>query len=91
MNETMNIFPGNHYIEMNFETFCRYMIEVKTFCSVEYRTGYQYGLRRFFHGIAFGYDDHIHLLKSKGGKTASGLMDGLAGIAPTYKTDDFIV
>ncbi len=67
------------------------MLQVKTFCSAEYRAGYQYGLRRFFHGKCFGEDCHIELLISKGGKVASGLTDGLEGIAPRYKPEDFIV
>jgi hypothetical protein len=47
-------------------------------------------LRRFFHGKCYGEDCHIELIKSKGGKIASGLNDGLAGIAPKYKPVDFI-
>jgi len=66
------------------------MLQVKMFCSDEYRVGYQYGLRRFFHGKCYGEDCHIELIKSKGGKIASGLNDGLAGIAPKYKPVDFI-
>lgn len=77
--------------EINFETFCSYMLKVKNFCSSEYRAGYQYGLRRFYHGKNFGENEHIELLKKKGGKIAEGLLDGLKGEAPKFKPEDFIV
>ena len=80
-----------YFSEMSFETFCNYMLQVKTFCSSEYRAGYQYGLRHFFHETNFGENSHIELLKKKGGKAAEGLLDGLKGEAPKYKPEDFIV
>jgi hypothetical protein len=91
MNKIIEFAPENNYNTIDFETFCNYMLQVKNFCSAEYRAGYQYGLRRFFHGSNFGEDSHVELLKSKGGKIADGLNDGITGIAPKWKPEDFIV
>lgn len=86
MNSIENFAPENHY-ELTFETFCNYMLKAKNFYNAEYRAGYQYGLRRFFHGTNFGEDKHISLLESKGGEITAGLLDGLSGKEPKWKLD----
>ena len=67
---------------MELNTFTSYMDSSKLLTSNEYFAGYHYGLRRFHHGETFGENKQIELLKQRGGATAHGVTDGLAGLEP---------
>jgi hypothetical protein len=72
---------------MNQGTFDSYMKRVKFLSSVDYAAGYQRGLRRHFHGEAFGTEaEHEQWLALQHDETraelARGYRDGFAGIEP---------
>ena len=64
------------------DTFRTYMNAVKVLETADYLAGYQYGLRRCWHGARFGEDEQIERMRARGGDMAAGVVDGLAGIAP---------
>lgn len=68
---------------MEKETFIRFMNMSSSVMKDEnYCVGYQYGLRRFYHGKKFGEDKIISLLRQKGNGYLQGVADGLAGVEP---------
>jgi len=68
---------------MQEQAFRHYMGAVKALDNgTDYGRGYQYGLRRHYHGERFGEDARIALMLSKGGDLAEGVNDGLDGRAP---------
>ena len=67
---------------MNQPIFNSYMMQAKQLCSPEYLRGYQYGLRRHFHGENFGEEEQFRKMRERGGATAQGLQDGLSGKKP---------
>jgi hypothetical protein len=67
---------------MKQTTFNSYMMQSLQLSSTEYHRGYQYGLRRRFHGENFGEQERFRLMLERGGATAQGLQDGLSGRAP---------
>lgn len=70
---------------MNQATFSYYMGAVKALDDgTDYRRGYEYGLRRHFHGTRFGEDTTIARMQERDGDLAEGIRDGLAGRAPKW-------
>ena len=67
---------------MDFKTFQSYILMSNTLCNLDYLQGYQYGLRRNYHGENFGEDKMIAIIKSKNNEITAGLNDGLAGNKP---------
>jgi hypothetical protein len=66
---------------MEKETFVRLMKCAKeSMQDNNYYIAYQYGLRRHFHGIKFGEDRIIGIMRKRGKGFLQGVSDGMAGI-----------
>lgn len=68
-------------------TFRRYMGACRALCSGDYRRGYEYGLRRHYHGERFGDTSIIEKMLARGGDLAAGTGDGLSGRGPRDAAD----
>ncbi len=64
------------------DTFRSYLSASKALAPGDYDLGYRYGLRRRYHGIRFGDTLTLTALRERGGESAAGLRDGLAGEPP---------
>jgi hypothetical protein len=68
---------------MTEQIFKHYMSAARTLhAGTDYLRGYQYGLRRHYHGENFGDDATIDGYKKRGGGLSDGVCDGLAGNPP---------
>lgn len=68
---------------MQESTFRSYMSAVKALGDGgDYRRGYEYGLRRHYHGDQFGDTALLARMIERGGDLAEGVNDGLDGRAP---------
>jgi hypothetical protein len=66
---------------MTKETFIRYINNASELMSDNgYFISYQYGLRRHYHGVTFGDDKLIGVMRKRGKSFLQGISDGMAGI-----------
>lgn len=63
-------------------TFRHLMGACRALCEGDYRRGYEYGLRRHYHGERFGDTAILEKMLAQGGDLAGGCGDGLSGHEP---------
>ena len=65
---------------MEQKKFVEYMSAADRMNDKEYYIAYQYGLRRHYHGVKFGDDKLIGVMRKRGKSYLQGISDGMAGI-----------
>jgi len=70
---------------MDLSQFKSYIRQAEFLNDPDYRRGYCYGLRRFYHGEKFGDNIVINAMKDRGGLLKEGIIDGLTGREPANK------
>jgi len=70
---------------MDLSQFKAYVRQAEFLSDSDYRRGYAYGLRRFYHGETFGDNIIIATMKERGGLLKEGIIDGLTGRGPANK------
>ena len=70
---------------MDLNQFKSYIRQSEFLSDPDYRRGYCYGLRRFYHGETFGDNIIIATMKERGGLLKEGIINGLTGRGPANK------